>query len=90
LKTLYSLSSFWAIQARLNPSHPQGVDVSARFERETPGSEAPAIVDALVELQANSTDAQGRTIRRSFGTTRRIGATVRGHTAAAEETKSGQ
>lgn len=76
MKTLYSLSSFWAILARLNPSHPQGVYVSARFQRENPGSEAPAIVDALVELQANFTDAQGHTIRRSFGTAQRIRAAV--------------
>ncbi|MDG4874402.1 hypothetical protein P9273_04720 [Mesorhizobium sp. WSM4935] len=78
IKTLYSLSSFWAIQARLNPSHPQGVYASARFQRENPGSEAPAVVDALVELQANFTDAQGGTFSRIFGTTRRISAAVPG------------
>ncbi|TIN22503.1 MAG: hypothetical protein E5Y31_18275 [Mesorhizobium sp.] len=76
MKTLYSLSSFWSIQARLDPSHPKGVYVSARFQREKPGSEAPAVVDALVELEANFTDARGGTVSRSFGTTRRISAAV--------------
>jgi hypothetical protein len=76
MKALYSLSSFWAIQARLNPLHPQGVYVSARFQRENPGSEAPAVVDALVELQASLTDAQGHNVNRIFGTTRRISAVV--------------
>jgi hypothetical protein len=84
MKTLYSLSSFWAIQARLDPSHPQGVYVMARFQQEHPGSAAPAVVDALVELQANFTDAQGSTVSRSFGTTRRISATVPGGTAAGQ------
>ncbi|MBZ9760285.1 hypothetical protein LB553_05270 [Mesorhizobium sp. CA8] len=83
MKTLYSLSSFWAIQARLNPSHPQGVYVSARFQRENPNSEAPAVVDALVELEANFTDAQGHAFGRSFGTTRRISAAVPGDSPAA-------
>ncbi|TPN88532.1 hypothetical protein FJ987_01580 [Mesorhizobium sp. CU2] len=83
MKTLYSLSSFWTIQARLNPSHPQGVYVSARFQRENPGSEAPAVVDALVELEANFTDAQGHTFGRSFGKTRRISAAVPGDSPAA-------
>ncbi|WP_192360265.1 DUF317 domain-containing protein [Mesorhizobium mediterraneum] len=51
MKRLYSLSPSWTIQARLSPSHPHGVYVCAHFSRETPASEAPAVVDALVELQ---------------------------------------
>jgi hypothetical protein len=35
MKTLYLLSPYWTIQARLDPSHPHGVYVNARFERET-------------------------------------------------------
>ncbi|RVD63392.1 hypothetical protein [Mesorhizobium sp. M7A.F.Ca.ET.027.03.2.1] len=76
MKALYSLSSFWAIQARLDPSHPHGVYLSARFTQEAPSSEAPAIVDALVEFEANFTDLGGREFGRHFGTTRRISATM--------------
>ena len=72
MKTLYSLSSSWIIQARLDPSHPHGVYVSARFQRETPASEAPAVVDALVEFEANLTDAMGGESGRYLGSGRRI------------------
>lgn len=50
MKTLYSLSPSWTIQARLNPSHPHGVYVCAHFSSETPAPQAPAVVDALIEL----------------------------------------
>jgi len=59
MKTLYSLSSYWTIQARLDPSHPRGVYVCASFKSETAPSETPAVVDAMVELEANFTDAMG-------------------------------
>ncbi|CAN7463108.1 hypothetical protein [Mesorhizobium sp. LjNodule214] len=89
MKALYSLSSSWTVEARLNPSHPRGVYVSARFQRESPGSEAPAVVDALVELEANFTDSLGRKSGRHFGTTRRISATMSGDSPAAARDSDG-
>ncbi|MEW6631982.1 MAG: hypothetical protein AB1440_14000 [Pseudomonadota bacterium] len=59
MKTLYSLSSYWTIQARLDSSHPRGVYVCASFKSETAPSETPAVVDAMVELEANFTEAMG-------------------------------
>jgi hypothetical protein len=59
MKTLYRLAPRWSIQARLDPSHPLGVYVVARFSQEAPGREAPAIVDAMVELEPDLTDAIG-------------------------------
>ncbi len=60
MKALYSLSSYWTIQARLDPSHPDGVYVCAScFKSGSSPSEAPAVVDAQVELEANFTDAMG-------------------------------
>ncbi|PBC24864.1 MULTISPECIES: hypothetical protein [unclassified Mesorhizobium] len=62
MKTLYLLAPSWNIQARLSPSHPHGVYVCAHFSRETTTSEAPAVVDALVELTAAFTgDGQSGT-----------------------------
>jgi len=72
MKTLYSLSPYWTIQARLDPSHPHGVYVNARFERET-APEAPAVVDAMVELEGSFTDAMGGESGRYLGTGQRIG-----------------
>ena len=72
MKTLYSLSPYWTIQARLVPSHPHGVYVNARFSRET-APEAPAVVDAMVELEGNFTDAMGGESGRYLGTGQRIG-----------------
>lgn len=71
-KTLYSLSSYWTIQARLNQSHPHGVYVCASFKRESSPSDAPAVIDALVELTPNFTDLMGGKSGRYFGPGRRI------------------
>ncbi|MBZ9858453.1 MULTISPECIES: hypothetical protein [unclassified Mesorhizobium] len=72
MKTLYSLSSYWTIQARLDPSHPRGVYVCASFRSEPPPSETPAVVDAQVELEANFTDAMGGESGRYLGSGQRI------------------
>ncbi|WP_179297922.1 hypothetical protein [Mesorhizobium carmichaelinearum] len=72
MKSLYSLSPYWTIQARLDPSHPHGVYVNARFERET-APEASAVVDAMVELEGSFTDAMGGESGRYLGTGQRIG-----------------
>jgi len=72
MQSLYSLSASWNIQARLNPSHPHGVYVCAHFSQETPVSEAPAVVDALVELGADLTSALGGESGHYIGSGRRI------------------
>jgi hypothetical protein len=76
MKRLYALSPSWTIQARLDPSHPHGVYVNARFQRETPTSDAPAVVDALVELEADFTSAMGGKSGRYLGSGRRINSTA--------------
>lgn len=72
MKTLYSLSPYWTIQARLDPAHPHGVYVNARFQREAPTSKAPAVVDAMVELEGDFGDAMGGESGRYLGTGQRI------------------
>ncbi|MEZ2332979.1 hypothetical protein AB6802_24925 [Mesorhizobium sp. RCC_202] len=72
MKTLYRLAPVWRIQARLDPSHPHGVYVMARFQQEKPASAAPAIVDALVELEASFTDELGDESGRYLGSGQRI------------------
>ncbi|MBN9255219.1 MULTISPECIES: hypothetical protein [unclassified Mesorhizobium] len=72
MKTLYRLAPFWRIQARLDPSHPHGAYVMARFSQDAPGSEPPAVVDVQVELMANFTDAMGGESGRYLGSGQRI------------------
>ncbi|MBZ9794700.1 hypothetical protein [Mesorhizobium sp. ES1-4] len=72
MQTLYSLSPSWTIQARLDPAHPKGVYVNARFARET-APEAPAVVDAMVELEGSFTGAIVGESGRYLGTGQRIG-----------------
>jgi hypothetical protein len=72
MKTLYRLAPFWGIQARLDPSHPHGVYVMARFHQEKPGSVAPAVVDALVELEASFIDGMDGASGRYLGSGQRI------------------
>lgn len=71
-KTLYSLSPYWTIQARLDHTHPHGVYVCASFKRESSQSEAPAIVDALVEFTPNFTASLGGESGRYLGSGRRL------------------
>jgi hypothetical protein len=72
MKTLYRLAPFWRIQARLDPSHPHGVYVMAQFHQKKPSSIAPAVVDALVELEASFTDEPGGESGRYLGSGQRI------------------
>jgi hypothetical protein len=73
MKTLYRVAPYWGIQARLDPAHPLGVYVMAQFNQKKPSSRTPAVVDALVELEADLTVGSGGESGRYLGSGQRFG-----------------
>lgn len=66
LKKLYALRSAWNIVARLDEEHPHGVYVQATHVGMHPDSAAPAVSNAMVELQPDfSTLIDGQMSRSS-------------------------